>query len=71
MVGALTRELRALPRSAARAALAARHGLDDKAADNLLAYLRDQAEATEVIPDDRQLVIERVRDELGIGGCAC
>ena len=65
MVGALTRELRALPRSAARATLAARHGLDDKAADNLLAYLRDQAEATEVVPDDRQLVIERIRDELG------
>jgi ATP-dependent Lhr-like helicase len=54
-----------MPRSAARAALGARHGLDDKAADNLLAYLRDQAEATEVGPDDRQLVVERVRDELG------
>ena len=65
MVGALTRELRGLPRSAARATLVNRHGLDDRAADNLLAYLRDQAEATEVVPDDRQLVIERIRDELG------
>ena len=65
MVGALTRELRGLPRSAARATLVSRHGLDERAADNLLAYLRDQAEATEVVPDDRQLVIERIRDELG------
>ena len=65
MVGALTRELRGLPRSAARATLVNRHGLDDRAADNLLAYLRDQADATEVVPDDRHIVIERCRDELG------
>ena len=65
MVGALTRELRGLPRSAARATLVNRHGLDALAADNLLAYLRDQAEATEVVPDDRHIVVERCRDELG------
>ena len=55
----------ACPRSAARATLVNRHGLDDRAADNLLAYLRDQAEATEVVPDDRHVVVERCRDELG------
>jgi ATP-dependent helicase Lhr and Lhr-like helicase len=65
LVGALTRELRALPRSAARASLMAEHGLEARAADNLIAYLRDQAEATEVVPDDRHVVIERTRDELG------
>jgi ATP-dependent Lhr-like helicase len=65
MVGALTREVRALPRSAARATLVNRHSLDDRAADNLLAFLRDQADATEVVPDDRHLLVERVRDELG------
>ena len=65
MIGALTREVLALPRSAARAALSKRHNLDPRAADNLLAYLRDQAEATETVPDDRHVVIERTRDELG------
>jgi ATP-dependent Lhr-like helicase len=65
MVGALTRELRGQARSAARTTLTKRHGLDARAADNLLAYLRDQADATEVVPDDRHVVIERTRDELG------
>jgi len=65
LVGALTRELLGLPRSAARATLGRRHGLDARAAENLLAYLRDQAAATERVPDDRHVVIERTRDELG------
>jgi ATP-dependent Lhr-like helicase len=65
MIGALTRELLALPRGAARATLTKRHDLDERAADNLLAYLRDQAAATERVPDDRHVVIERTRDELG------
>src|SRR5687767_8690287 len=65
MVGALVRELRGLSRSAGRSTLVNRHGLDEKAADNLLAYLRDQADVTGAVPDDRQVVIERIRDELG------
>ncbi|HEY0709498.1 MAG TPA: DEAD/DEAH box helicase, partial [Polyangia bacterium] len=65
MIGALTREVLTLPRSAARAALHKRHNLDPRAADNLLMYLRDQVEATEVVPDDRHIVVERTRDELG------
>ncbi len=65
MVGALVREVRGLPRSAARSTLVNRHHLDERAADNLLAYLRDQADATEVVPDDRNVLIERCRDELG------
>ena len=40
-------------------------GLDPWAADNLLSYLREQVEATGVVPDDRTLVIERFRDEIG------
>ncbi len=40
-------------------------GLDDWAADNLLAYLREQREATGHVPDDRTIVVERFRDELG------
>ena len=48
-----------------RRARLARAGLDAWAADNLLAYLREQREATGHVPDDRTLVVERFRDELG------
>ena len=40
-------------------------GLDPLAANNLLGYLDDQAEATGIVPDDRTLVVERFRDEIG------
>ena len=35
------------------------------AVDNLLAYLREQREATRHVPSDRTIVVERFRDELG------
>ncbi|MEL4357454.1 MULTISPECIES: ATP-dependent helicase [unclassified Luteococcus] len=40
-------------------------GLDDSARRNLGAYLAEQREATGVLPDDRTIVVERFRDELG------
>ena len=40
-------------------------GLDEWAAGNLVAYLREQREATRNLPDDRTVVVERFRDELG------
>ena len=40
-------------------------GLDAWAADNLVAYLTDQRASTGVLPDDRTIVVERFRDELG------
>ncbi|HEY5988212.1 MAG TPA: DEAD/DEAH box helicase [Streptosporangiaceae bacterium] len=40
-------------------------GLDDLAAGNLVRYLDAQREATGYVPDDRTLVMERFRDELG------
>ncbi|WP_203581743.1 Lhr family ATP-dependent helicase [Microbacterium hibisci] len=40
-------------------------GLDDFAQDNLLAYLAEQREATGTLPTDRQLTVERGRDEVG------
>ena len=40
-------------------------GLDEWAASNLVAYLREQQEATRNLPDDRTVVVERFRDELG------
>ncbi|WP_028062847.1 DEAD/DEAH box helicase [Solirubrobacter soli] len=45
--------------------LADGYDLDPKAASNLLEYLREQQEATRVIPSDRTIVIERFRDEIG------
>ncbi|MGA7859576.1 MAG: DEAD/DEAH box helicase, partial [Terracidiphilus sp.] len=64
-IGALVRELRALPKPAALTRLVAEHDLDPGAAENLLQFLADQEAATGAVPDDRTIVIERVRDELG------
>ena len=64
-IGAMVRELRALPQGAALTRLVNEHDLDPGAAENLLRFLADQAEATGQVPDDRTIVVERVRDELG------
>ena len=41
-------------------------GLDDRAVRNLRSYLDEEREATGgVVPSDRQIVVERFRDELG------
>ncbi|HPZ48438.1 MAG TPA: DEAD/DEAH box helicase [Propionibacteriaceae bacterium] len=63
-VGGFVREVSALPADRARSRVLAA-GLDDWAADNLLGYLREQKEATGHVPDDRTLLVERFRDELG------
>ncbi len=47
------------------AELAVEYDLDDRAAANLVTYLREQREATRVVPSDRTIVIERFRDEIG------
>jgi ATP-dependent Lhr-like helicase len=64
-IGAMVRELRALPQAAALTRLVTEHDLDPGAAENLLRFLADQAESTGQVPDDRTIVVERVRDELG------
>ncbi|HEV2645661.1 MAG TPA: crosslink repair DNA glycosylase YcaQ family protein [Acidobacteriaceae bacterium] len=64
-IGALMRELREMPRSVAITTLVKAHDLDASAAENLMRYLADQELATTVLPDDRNIVVERVRDELG------
>ncbi|HWG18003.1 MAG TPA: DEAD/DEAH box helicase [Acidobacteriaceae bacterium] len=64
-IGALVRELRAMPQAVAIAALVKQHDLDANAAENLLRYLADQESSAGVIPDDATVLIERVRDELG------
>ncbi|RYB91996.1 ATP-dependent helicase [Nocardioides oleivorans] len=63
-VGAFTRELAAKPHDKA-VALVRERGLDDYAATNLVTYVGEQREATQVVPSDTQIVVERFRDELG------
>ena len=41
------------------------YDLDARAARNLLAYLREQQQATRVLPSERTIVMERFRDEIG------
>ncbi len=70
-IGALVRTLREMPRSVAIASLTSEHDLDPKAAENVMRYLADQEIASTVVPDDRNIVIERVRDELGDWRMCC
>jgi ATP-dependent helicase Lhr and Lhr-like helicase len=63
-IGALVRDLRDMPRQAAEARLVRQHDLDVTAARALLGYLDEQGRAG-AVPDDRTVVIERTRDELG------
>ncbi|HEX4732865.1 MAG TPA: DEAD/DEAH box helicase [Thermoleophilaceae bacterium] len=39
--------------------------LDEKAAHNLISFLREQRESTRVLPSDQVVVVERFRDEIG------
>ncbi len=64
-IGQLVRELRDMPRNAALSRLTREHDLDSMAAENLIRFLADQEIATTVVPDDRNIVIERTRDEMG------
>lgn len=63
-LGAFVRELGSLtPEQAGERLRAA--GLDDWACGNLLDYLAEQRTACGHLPDDRTIVVERFRDELG------
>ncbi|MFF9061688.1 ATP-dependent helicase [Streptomyces sp. NPDC014882] len=63
-VGAFLREIGSLPGEDARRRLLTA-GLDARAADNVLSYLDEQRQACGHVPDDRTIVVERFRDELG------
>src|SRR5271157_825012 len=63
-IGAACRELSAATEPEAIAKLE-QAGLDELAARNLIRYLAEQRAATGHVPDDRTLVVERFRDELG------
>ncbi|MFE7648569.1 ATP-dependent helicase [Streptomyces phaeoluteigriseus] len=63
-VGAFLREVGSLSKDDARLRLLTA-GLDAWAADNVIAYLDEQRQACGHVPDDRTIVVERFRDELG------
>jgi len=63
-LGAFVREVGRLSPAKARERVMVA-GLDEWATDNLLGYLTEQKEATGHLPDDRTIVVERFRDELG------
>ncbi len=64
-VGAFAREISALPTEAAVARLTTENALNPQAARNLLAYLRDEIDATGALPTDTTIVVARFRDEVG------
>ena len=65
-MGAFVRELRDDgPRRRTRTAGGRATTSTTWAADNLLGYLDEQLEAAGAVPDDRTIVVERFRDELG------
>ncbi len=60
-IGAFSRE--AVSKEPAQ--LAKEYDLDERAANNLVSYLREQQQATRVVPSDESIVVERFRDEIG------
>ena len=64
-IGAFTRELARAAQAEGRGSAPASDGLDEYAAGNLVGYLHEQLEATQVLPSDPTLLVERFRDELG------
>src|SRR5204863_8558199 len=65
VVGKLARELAAAKPGEAGERLRERHGFDERAARNLVQYLREQVEVTGEVPSDRTVVVERYVDEVG------
>ncbi|NIH79366.1 ATP-dependent helicase [Amycolatopsis viridis] len=63
-LGAFVRELSTSDDEKARSR-ARQAGLDELACDNLLTYLTEQRSATRHVPNDRTILLERFRDELG------
>ncbi|MDF3066790.1 MAG: lhr2 [Polyangiaceae bacterium] len=64
-IGALTRELLDIPLLRAAEVLKEQHGFDSGASQTLLEYFYEQRAATSVVPNDRAIVVERFKDEVG------
>ena len=64
-IGRFLREISSTAPHEATRRLTEREGLDDWAAQNLVAYLEEQRSSGSIVPNDRTLVVERFRDEIG------
>jgi ATP-dependent Lhr-like helicase len=64
-IGRTAREIVALDDEQAAERLTSEHKLDDRAAQNLLTFIREQEAATGALPSDKTVVVERFRDEIG------
>ena len=64
-IGRFVRRIASMDPDTAAAALMDEYGLDPLAAGNLVAYLDEEKQATGYLPDEKTLVIERFRDEIG------
>src|SRR5450432_183762 len=66
-VGALRRELAevGIDDDSVNAGLEARYGVDAACAQSLRSYIAEQRASTGVVPDDRTMVLEQFRDEMG------
>ncbi|CAN5775725.1 ATP-dependent helicase [soil metagenome] len=64
-LGAFVRSIAGMKRAAAETLLTDEYSLDERATRNLLDFLDEQREATGTLPTDRDITIERFRDELG------
>lgn len=64
-VGGFVRTLSQLDAGVAQETLINDYFLDQYAAETLVTYISEQRDATGVIPDDKTIVVERFRDEIG------
>ncbi len=64
-VGAFVRDIGAKTETDAIAALQADYRLDSWAAGNLAAFLAEERDVAGVLPSDRNIVVQRFRDEIG------
>ena len=64
-VGTLRRELEAAATEDDRAALVSRYAADDATIRSLAGYVQHQRASTGAVPDERQLVLEHFRDDVG------
>jgi len=64
-LGAFIRGVREWPRDEVLTRLRTVDQLDERAAVNVCAYIDEQIDACGVVPDDRTIVVERFRDEIG------
>jgi ATP-dependent Lhr-like helicase len=64
-IGAFVREIGALDTTEAARRLGSDYRLDPWAAQNLASYLAEERAATGTLPDDRTIVVQRFKDEIG------